>query len=78
MPIDHNTLYSAIKSNFPNADLELTDTVGDNNHYELKITTEEFSGLSKIEQHRLVHKVLKEWLGADLHALSIKTYIKKE
>jgi stress-induced morphogen len=76
MPIDRDILYNTIRAGFPDADIELIDTAGDSNHYELKITAREFGDLSKIEQHKLVHKLLKHCLGSDLHALSIKTYIK--
>jgi stress-induced morphogen len=36
-----------------------------------------FSGLSKIEQHKLVYKSLKGKMGNELHALSITTKEKK-
>jgi stress-induced morphogen len=76
MAIEYNTLYSAIKNGFPEADIKLRDTVGDRNHYEVNIVSGVFNDLSKVEQHKLVHKVLKDYLGADLHALSIQTYTK--
>ena len=36
MLIDHNILYKAISDSFPNSTIELIDTVGDNNHYQVK------------------------------------------
>lgn len=76
MPIDISILHNTIKNSFPEADIELKDTVGDSNHYELKITASEFRDMSKIGQHKLVHSALKGCLGNELHALSIKTYVK--
>ena len=47
-------------------------------HATIIIVSEAFDNLSKIERHRLVHKALKEALASSLHALVLKTYIKKE
>jgi stress-induced morphogen len=74
MPINHDVLYQTILQGFPNSKIELVDTVGDSNHYNVKITSEKFNNLFRVEQHKLVHKVLKDCLGTDLHALSIQTF----
>ena len=60
-------------SSIPDATIEITDLVGDNNHYSAKITSKIFNGKSKIEQHKLVYKSLQGKMGNELHALSIKT-----
>jgi stress-induced morphogen len=74
MPINYDILYETILRGFSNSKIELVDAVGDNNHYSVKITSEKFNNLSRVEQHKLVHKVLKDYLGTDLHALSIQTF----
>jgi len=74
MTIEYNTLYSLIDNAFPNSTIELVDLAGDNNHYQLKITSAVFNNLSRIEQHKLVHAALKTELKKDLHALSIQTF----
>ena len=74
MPIEYNALYQAISNGFPNSKIELIDTVGDSNHYQVKITSEKFNNLSRVNQHKLVHEILKDCLGTDLHALSIQTF----
>ena len=61
-----------IMSSIPDATIEITDLVGDNNHYSAKITSKIFNGKSKIEQHKLVYKSLQGKMGNELHALSIK------
>ena len=48
-----------IISSIPDANIEIKDLVGDNNHYSAKITSKIFNGKSKIEQHKLVYKSLK-------------------
>ena len=74
MPVNFDVLYKALSDQFPNSVIELDDTVGDNNHYSVKITSKKFNHLSTLEQHRLVHKVLKNYLKSNLHAISIKTF----
>lgn len=74
MPMNYDILYQIILQGFPDSKIELVDTVGDNNHYNVKITSKKFNKLSRVEQHKLVHKVLKDCLGTDLHALSIQTF----
>ncbi len=41
-------------------------------HYIVKIESEKFSGLSRVERQRLVNQALKEEFDSGLHALSIK------
>ena len=62
-----------ILSAFPDATLELKDTMGDNNHFEEKIISKNFVGKSKIEQHKQVYDSLKGKMGKELHALMLKT-----
>ena len=62
-----------IVSSIPDASIEIKDLMGDNNHYSAVIRSKMFSGLSKIEQHKLVYKSLKGKMGNELHALSITT-----
>ena len=42
-----------IINSIPDANIEIKDLVGDNNHYSAKITSKIFNGKSKIEQHKL-------------------------
>ena len=47
---------------------------GEITHLKITIVTEEFSTMSKIQQHRAINQCLKEELNAGLHALALKTY----
>ncbi len=62
-----------IKESIPDASVEITDLMGDNNHYSAKIKSSVFKGKNKIEQHKIVYKSLKGKMGNELHALSITT-----
>ena len=71
LPIEE--IKKLIASSIPDASIEIIDLMGDNNHYSAIIASEQFRGLSKIEQHKLVYKSLKGKMGNELHALSITT-----
>ena len=62
-----------IKEALPNATVEIQDLAGDGNHYSATVIATEFSGKSKIEQHKMVYNSLKGKMGNELHALAIKT-----
>ena len=62
-----------IKEAMPDAIVEIQDLAGDGNHYSATVTSSQFSGKSKIEQHKMVYNSLKGKMGNELHALAIKT-----
>ena len=62
-----------IKEGLPDAIVKIEDLAGDGNHYSATVTSKEFSGKSKIEQHKMVYNSLKGKMGNELHALAIKT-----
>ena len=64
---------SLIKEGIPDAQIEIQDLTGDENHYSATIKSKIFSGKSKIEQHKLVYKALKGKMGNELHALALNT-----
>ena len=73
MAMDLNEIESLIKEAMPDAIVEIQDLAGDGNHYSATIISSEFSGKSKIEQHKMVYNSLKGRMGNELHALAIKT-----
>ena len=62
-----------IKESIPDAQIEIKDLMGDNNHYSASIKSKLFNNLSKIEQHKLVYKSLIGKMGNELHALALET-----
>ena len=62
-----------IKEALPDAKIEIQDLAGDGNHYSATIMSSQFTGKSKIEQHKMVYNSLKGKMGNELHALSITT-----
>ena len=73
MGMDLKEIEKLIKEALPDASVKIEDLAGDGNHYSATITSSQFSGKSKIEQHKLVYASLKGKMGNELHALAIKT-----
>ena len=73
MAMNLKEIESLIKEAMPDAIVEIQDLAGDGNHYSATVTSSQFSGKSKIEQHKIVYAALKGKMGNELHALAIKT-----
>ena len=73
MAMDLKEIEKYIKEALPDAIVDVQDLAGDGNHYSATVTSAEFSGKSKIEQHKMVYNSLKGRMGNELHALAIKT-----
>ena len=73
MAMDLKEIENLIREAFPDATIDIQDLAGDGNHYSATIASSQFSGKSKIEQHKMVYNSLKGKMGNELHALAIKT-----
>ena len=62
-----------IMQSLPDAQVEVND-MGGGDHLEVNVVSEEFSGLSLVQQHQLVYGALKNELKTEtIHALALKT-----
>ncbi len=52
--------------------------IGDGQHFEAVIVSDEFSGLSRIQRQQRVNKTLGERMTGEIHALSMKTFTPQE
>ena len=73
MAMDLKEIENFIKEAMPDAIVEIQDLAGDGNHYSATVISSQFSGKSKIDQHKMVYNSLKGRMGNELHALAIKT-----
>ena len=73
MAMDLKEIEKLIREALPDATIDIQDLAGDGNHYSATIVSSQFSGKSKIEQHKMVYNSLKGNMGNELHALAIKT-----
>ena len=73
MPMPAEEITTMIKDAIPDAQIELTDLAGDNDHWSATIVSESFRGKPKVRQHQMVYAALKGKMGGDLHALALTT-----
>ena len=73
MPIKQQEIKVLLKEGFPDADIEIQDLAGDDNHFSAKIISSKFKGKNRVQQHQMVYKALKGKMGGELHALALTT-----
>jgi stress-induced morphogen len=68
-------LESLLRTAFPDAEeLSVEDRTGGGDHFQVTVSSSRFSGLSLLDQHRLVNEALAEPLrDGTIHELRIKT-----
>lgn len=76
MPMTADEITRRIASALPDADIQLEDLAGDNDHWKVTVTSSAFAGLSRVAQHRLVNAAFGTDLGTTLHALAVVTLSK--
>jgi stress-induced morphogen len=74
MPMPAAEIERMIKESIPDAQVEITDLAGDDNHFAAVVISPAFAGKSKLQQHQLVYKALGGNMGGVLHALQLKTF----
>ena len=62
-----------ILKSFPDAKITIDDLRGDGDHYAAQIVSEQFKGLTRVQQHKLVYNALGGKMGSELHALALNT-----
>jgi stress-induced morphogen len=70
--VDPAEVRSRIEAALPGASVEVADTTGGGDHFEVSVAAAAFAGLGLVEQHRLVYGALGD-LMPRIHALSLRT-----
>lgn len=78
MPMDANEIETMIRETIPDAQVEITDLRGDGDHYAAHVTSAEFAGKTRVQQHQMVYGALQGKMGGELHALAIRTSPKNQ
>ncbi len=73
MPLPAKDIEERIIRALPDASVTLVDLAGDNDHWQVTVTSDAFSGISRVKQHKMVYDALGSDMGTTLHALSVKT-----
>jgi stress-induced morphogen len=77
MAMDAQEIERLIKAAFPDAQVTITDLVGDGDHFAAHVIAREFAGKTRVQQHKMVYDALQGHLGATLHALALTTAVPK-
>ena len=75
MPMAGADIEAAIRGAFPDATVELRDLAGDDNHWAVTVTSTQFAGKSRVQQHKMVYAAIGEKMGGELHALQVTTVV---
>jgi stress-induced morphogen len=62
-----------IRTLWPDAEVEVRDLTGGQDHYEVEIVSQAFAGLPLLKRHRMVYDGFRDVISGPLHALSLKT-----
>jgi stress-induced morphogen len=73
MAMDATEIERLIKAAFPDATVLIRDLAGDGDHYAAHVTSSQFAGKSRVQQHQMVYAALKGRMGGQLHALQLTT-----
>lgn len=75
MAMDAQEIERLIIEALPDAAVVIEDLRGDGDHYAAHVTSEQFRGKSRVQQHQLVYKALQGNMGNALHALALQTTV---
>ena len=73
MPMSAGEIEQMIKEAIPDADVRIDDLRGDGDHYAASISSNEFKGKTRVQQHQMVYAALQGRMGNELHALALQT-----
>jgi stress-induced morphogen len=73
MPMAAADIERMIKARFPDAEIQLKDLAGDNDHWAAHVVSAAFKGKNRVQQHQMVYDALGGRMGGVLHALQLTT-----
>ena len=68
-----DAIVAKIRASLPDAQVELKDLTGTEDHWQATVISAAFSGRSLIERHRMVMAALAEEMKGPIHALTLDT-----
>ncbi len=75
MAMNESDIVKMIKEALPDAEVQIEDLRGDGDHYAAYVSSAEFEGKTRVQQHQMVYKALKGRMGNELHALALQTSV---
>ncbi len=75
MAMEASEIEALIRAALPDAQIEIRDLAGDNDHYAAHVVSGAFVGKTRVAQHKLVYEALGGRMGGVLHALQLTTAV---
>ena len=76
MGMKGSDIEAMIRAAFPDAEIEMKDLAGDDNHWAATVKSAAFKGKGRVAQHQMVYAALQGNMGGVLHALQLTTAAK--
>lgn len=73
MAMSADEITRRVQTAIPGALIELKDLAGDNDHWQITVTSALFQGKTRVQQHQMVMGAMGHDMGTALHALSVIT-----
>jgi stress-induced morphogen len=71
--MDEADVKQLVEKAFPGDVVHVTDMTGTRDHFEIKVVSKRFEGLSLVERHKMLHRILDGPMQGDIHAVKLKT-----
>ena len=76
--IDPAELKETLATGFPNAEVEVEDLTGTQDHYRVVVVSSAFEGKLPVARHRMVYAALGDLMAGPVHALALQTHTPAE
>jgi stress-induced morphogen len=70
MPMSADDLRAHLIAAFPDAVVDLHDTAGDDDHWQARVVSSAFEGMSRVNRYRACNAALLGKLGTVVHSVS--------
>lgn len=78
MAMDMDLIEQLIKDALPDAEVTIQDLQGDGDHYAAHVVSAAFRDKTRVQQHQMIYDALGGRMGAELHALALRTSIAED
>ncbi|RIV87796.1 BolA/IbaG family iron-sulfur metabolism protein [Aurantiacibacter zhengii] len=75
MPMPAAQIEALIKAAIPDATVEIEALADDHDHWLARVSSAEFAGKNRVQQHKMVFAALGGRMGGELHALQLHTSV---
>jgi stress-induced morphogen len=73
VPISTDVIRNRLLAALPDATVEVRDTTGGGDHFDVRVLSSLFAGRSLVARHQMVYAALGELMRKEIHALALTT-----